>query len=120
MRVVTKAKISLAYLSGLRSSLRMMQCLSKRGVDVCFVGGSTSVLAVGGFCQQGNVAVWDTLASTRSGPIARLSHHASMVTALQVSSKALSAHQCILKTFQASSTTLSCVLHLPIFAAQEQ
>lgn len=62
----------------------MKQGLSKRGVDVSFVGGSTSVLAVGGFCQQGNVVVWDTLASTKAGPIARLTHHASMVTALQV------------------------------------
>jgi len=61
-----------------------VQGLSKRGVDVTYVGGSTSVLAVGGFCQAGNVAVWDTLAPVKAGPIARLSHHASMVTALQV------------------------------------
>lgn len=42
------------------------------------------MLAVGGVGRQGNVVVWDTLASEKSGPIARLSQHASMVTALQV------------------------------------
>lgn len=63
---------------------RTLQGLTKRGVDVTYVAGSTSVLAVGGFCQQGNVVIWDTLAAATAAPIARLFHHANMVTSLQV------------------------------------
>lgn len=59
--------------------------LSKRGVDIAFVGGSSSVLAAGGYCAVGgNVVLWDTLAPISGGPIAFLMHHTPLVTALQV------------------------------------
>ncbi len=62
-----------------------MQVLSKRGVDIAFVGGSSSVLAAGGFCPVGgNIVLWDTLAPISAGPIAYLTHHTPLVTALQV------------------------------------
>ena len=61
--------------------------LSKRGVDVAYIGGSSSVLVAGGYCTQGgNVVLWDTLAPISAGPIARLAHHAPLVTALEVGS----------------------------------
>ncbi|BDA47164.1 probable DmX-like protein 2 at C-terminar half [Coccomyxa sp. Obi] len=61
------------------------QVLSKRGVDIAFVGGSSSVLAAGGYCSAGgNIVLWDTLAPISGGPIAFLTHHAPLVTVLQV------------------------------------
>lgn len=67
------------------------QGLGKRGVDVTYVGGSSSVLAVGGFSQGGgNLAVWDTLAAPSGGPIGSLGHHSSMVTSIQVTPKSTS------------------------------
>ena len=71
----------------------LAQGLSKRGVDVTYVGGSSSVLAVGGFSEGGrNLAVWDTLSAPSAGPIASLSHHPSMVTSLQVRILTLERH----------------------------
>lgn len=62
-----------------------VQVLAKRGVDIAFVGGSSSVLAAGGFCATGgNIVLWDTLAPISAGPIAFLTHHTPLVTALQV------------------------------------
>ncbi len=62
-----------------------LQVLSKRGVDIAFVGGSSSVLAAGGYCSAGgNIVLWDTLAPISGGPIAFLTHHTPLVTALQV------------------------------------
>jgi len=52
-------------------------------VDVAYVGGSSSVLAVGGSCARGNVALWDTLAPPAGGPVGALSNHTALVTALQ-------------------------------------
>ena len=40
------------------------QGLSRQGLAVEFVGGSSSVLAVGGRCTGGNIALWDTIAPT--------------------------------------------------------
>ena len=61
------------------------QVLSKRGVDIAFVGGSSSVLAAGGYCSAGgNIVLWDTLAPISGGPIAFFTHHTPLVTALQV------------------------------------
>ncbi|KAK9832643.1 hypothetical protein WJX81_006635 [Elliptochloris bilobata] len=60
------------------------QALGRRGVDVAYVGGSSSVLAVGGACGRGNVAIWDTLAPPAGGPVAALGTHTALVTALQV------------------------------------
>lgn len=59
------------------------QALGRRGVDVAYVGGSSSVLAVGGSCARGNVAIWDTLAPPAGGPVAALGAHTALVTALQ-------------------------------------
>ena len=62
-----------------------MQVMSKRGVDIAYVGGVSSVIAAGGFSAEGgNIALWDTMASLSAGPIASLDHHSSLVTALQV------------------------------------
>ena len=61
------------------------QALSKRGVDVAYVGNTSTVLAVGGYCpRHGNLLVWDALAPASAGPAGRLPHHAALVTALQV------------------------------------
>ncbi|KAK9799814.1 hypothetical protein WJX73_002530 [Symbiochloris irregularis] len=61
------------------------QAMSKRGVEVAYVGNSSSILAVGGLCPRwGNVTIWDTLAPVSTGPVARLVHHSALVTALQV------------------------------------
>ena len=55
-------------------------------MDVVYVAGSNSVLAVGGQGTQGaNIVLWDTNAHPRAPPVARISHHTSLVTALQVS-----------------------------------
>jgi len=62
-----------------------MQVMSKRGVDIAYIGGGSSVIAAGGFnAEGGNVALWDTTAPLSGGPIAALDHHSSLVTALQV------------------------------------
>ena len=51
-----------------------------------YVAGSNSVLAVGGQGTQGaNIVLWDTNSHPRAPPVARISHHSSLVTALQVS-----------------------------------
>ena len=59
------------------------QALSKQGCAVDFVGGSSSVLVVGGRCVQSsgagsgcsNLSVWDTMAPTASSCVGRLGHH---------------------------------------------
>ena len=62
-----------------------MQVMSKRGVDIAYVGGGSSVIAAGGYSAEGgNIALWDTMAALSAGPIASLDHHSSLVTALQV------------------------------------
>lgn len=62
-----------------------VQAMSRRGVEVAYVGNSSSILAVGGLCPRwGNAALWDTLAPVSAGPVARLLHHSPLVTALQV------------------------------------
>ena len=59
--------------------------MSKRGVSIAYVGGSSSVIAAGGYnAEGGNVALWDTMAPLSSGAIAHLDQHPSLVTALQV------------------------------------
>lgn len=61
------------------------QVMSKRGVSIAYVGGSSSIIAAGGYnAEAGNVALWDTMAPLSSGAIAYLDHHSSLVTALQV------------------------------------
>ncbi|CAL5224911.1 g7676 [Coccomyxa viridis] len=61
------------------------QVMSKRGVDIAYVGGGSSVIAAGGYSAEGgNIALWDTMAALSAGPIASLDHHSSLVTALQV------------------------------------
>lgn len=68
-------------------SSRVIQVLSKRGVAIAFVGGSSSVIAAGGYCPVGgNIVLWDSLAPISTGPIAYLTHHTPLVTALQVCS----------------------------------
>ncbi len=65
-----------------------MQVMSKRGVDIAYVGGGSSVIAAGGYSAEGgNIALWDTMAALSAGPIASLDHHSSLVTALQVRSR---------------------------------
>ena len=62
-----------------------MQVMSKRGVDIAYVGGGSSVIVAGGYSAEGgNIALWDTMAPLSGGPIAALDHHSSLVTALQV------------------------------------
>ena len=62
-----------------------MQGLARKGVDVVYIGGSNTVLAVGGQGVQGaNIVLWDTNAHPRAPPVARMTHHSSLVTALQV------------------------------------
>lgn len=70
--------------SEMTARCRCAQALGRRGVDVAYVGGSSSVLAVGGSCARGNVAIWDTLAPPAGGPVAALCAHTALVTALQV------------------------------------
>eukprot|EP00884_Botryococcus_braunii_P004810 jgi/Botrbrau1/1432/Bobra.0063s0124.2 len=60
------------------------QCLSKRGVAIAYVGGSSSVLAVAGYGAAGNAVIWDTLAPVSSGPVCRFTQHTPLVTAMQV------------------------------------
>ena len=60
-----------------------LQALSKQGCAVDFVGGSSSVLVVGGRCLASgmvgggcsNLSVWDTMAPAASSCVGRLSHH---------------------------------------------
>lgn len=63
-----------------------MQALGKQGCAVDFVGGSSSVLVVGGRCLPGsgaspgaacgsNLSVWDTMAPAASACVGRLAHH---------------------------------------------
>ena len=62
-----------------------MQGLARKGVDVVYIAGSNTVLAVGGQGVQGaNIVLWDTNAHPRAPPVARMTHHSSLVTALQV------------------------------------
>ena len=62
-----------------------LQGLSKRGMDMTYLGNGSRVLAVGGQCSQGgNIVIWDTQRPLTSGPIARLSYHSAAVTSLQV------------------------------------
>ena len=62
-----------------------LQGLSKRGMDVAFLGTGSSVLAVGGLDASGaNIAIWDTQAPSYHRPVARLNHHSAAVTSLQV------------------------------------
>ena len=62
-----------------------MQVLSKRGVDVAYVGNTSTVLAAGGYCPRyGNLLIWDALAPPAAGPASRLQHHSALVTAIQV------------------------------------
>ena len=70
-----------------------MQVMSKRGVDIAYVGGGSSVIAAGGYNMEGgNIALWDTVAPLCGGPIASLDHHPSLVTALQVDTSAKGRH----------------------------
>lgn len=63
----------------------VVQGLSKRGMDLTYLGNGSSVLAVAGQCSQGgNIAIWDTQRPLTSGPVARLSYHLAAVTALKV------------------------------------
>lgn len=65
-------------------SCPLAQCLSKRGVAIAYIGGSSSVLAVAGYGAAGNAVIWDTLAPVSSGPICSFTHHSPLVTAMQV------------------------------------
>jgi hypothetical protein len=70
-----------------------MQVMSKRGVDIAYVGGGSSVIATGGYdVEGGNIALWDTMGPLSGGPIASLEHHSSLVTALQVDTSAEGRH----------------------------
>ncbi|KAL0048506.1 hypothetical protein WJX82_004799 [Trebouxia sp. C0006] len=61
------------------------QGLSKRGMDLTYLGNGSSVLAVAGQCSQGgNIVIWDSHRPLTSGPVARLSYHMAAVTALKV------------------------------------
>lgn len=67
------------------------QALSKQGCAVDFVGGSSSVLVVGGRClpsagaspgSSSNLSLWDTMAPAASACVGRLAHHQATVTAV--------------------------------------
>jgi WD40 repeat protein len=67
------------------------QALSKQGCAVDFVGGSSSVLVVGGRCMHSsggssgstsNLSVWDTMAPPASNCVGRLSSHQATVTSV--------------------------------------
>lgn len=59
-----------------------MQCLTKEGRAVVYVGGGSSVVAVGGKCSLGNIAVWDAASPPAEACVGRLKHHTATVTAL--------------------------------------
>ena len=61
---------------------RHVQALSKQGCAVDFVGGSSSVLVVGGRSvpaggggASSNLSVWDTMAPTAASCVGRLMNH---------------------------------------------
>lgn len=61
-----------------------LQCLSKEGSAVEFIGGGPSILlAAGGRCPAGNLSFWDIAAPPGQSCIARLSHHKKTVVALE-------------------------------------
>ncbi len=69
--------------------LDAVQGLSKRGMDLTYLGNGSSVLAVAGQCSQGgNIVIWDSHRPLTSGPVARLSYHMAAVTALKVAPSA--------------------------------
>ena len=56
--------------------LRRVQVLSKRGADIAFAGGGSSLLAVAGADERGGAVILvDTLAPAASARIARLHGH---------------------------------------------
>lgn len=56
------------------------QGLAKKGCDVAYVAGSSSVVAVGGAGTGGNIAVWDSLAPAAGGCVATMTYHTATVT----------------------------------------
>lgn len=69
----------------LLSVVGAIQGVSKRGMDVTYLGSGSSVLAVAGQCNQGgNIVIWDTRRPLTSGPVARLAYHLPAVTTLKV------------------------------------
>lgn len=49
-----------------------------------YVGGSSSVLAVGGRCSSGNISLWDAASSPADACVGRAKHHAAhTITALK-------------------------------------
>ena len=78
----------------------VVQGLSKRGMDLTYLGNGSSVLAVAGQCSQGgNIAIWDTQRPLTSGPIARLSYHLAAVTALKVTLTLTMAHSPLCQSY---------------------
>lgn len=83
----TNARARCGQMPLLSSNLPSLQALSKQGCAVDFVGGSSSVLVVGGRCLpstatttasgigSSNLSVWDTMAPTASSCVGRLSNH---------------------------------------------
>lgn len=57
-------------------------CLSKEGRAVVYIGGGGSVIAVGGKCSSGNIALWDAASPPAEACIGRLKHHSATVNAL--------------------------------------
>lgn len=63
-------------------SLLAVQVLQRRGCDVAFVGGSSSVIAAAGLGGRGvHVGIWDTLAPPQSACIGTLPFHQVRVAA---------------------------------------
>lgn len=52
-----------------------LQCVSKRGYAVTFVGGSSAVVAAAGSCSMGNISLWDITSRPQDACIGRLKHH---------------------------------------------
>ena len=59
-----------------------LQCLSKQGRAVVYIGGGGSVVAVGGKCSSGNIALWDAASPPSEACVGRLKHHSATVNAL--------------------------------------
>jgi WD40 repeat protein len=57
-------------------------CLSKEGRAVVYIGGGGSVVAVGGKCSSGNIALWDAASPPAEACVGRLKHHSATVNAL--------------------------------------
>lgn len=57
-------------------------CLSKEGRAVVYIGGGGSVVAVGGKCSSGNIALWDAASPPGEACVGRLKHHSATVNAL--------------------------------------